>query len=200
MTKASTRPPSRRPSPASGPPLSAGRPSSRLSRLTRPATWTRSHPGAPPVRVQGGRPPGRPGAPGRGLRLATLRQQRRGRRCGLVPSEYSSGEKVQRGSLTHAGNAHLRRQLIESAWAYTTGPSLGPPCAVANRVSRLRLQRVVGLPGRPVPTVPGPRQAQAGARGSHRRHRPPAGRAPLRRDGRVVRMALRSLTRVIGHR
>jgi transposase len=45
--------------------------------------------------------------------------------CGLVPSEYSSGQKVQRGSLTHAGNAHLRRQLIESAWAYTTGPSLG---------------------------------------------------------------------------
>ena len=46
--------------------------------------------------------------------------------CGLLPSEYSSGEKVQRGSLTHAGNAHLRRQLIESAWAYTTRPSLGP--------------------------------------------------------------------------
>ena len=45
--------------------------------------------------------------------------------CGLVPSEYSSGERVQRGSLTHAGNAHLRRQLIESAWAYTSGPSLG---------------------------------------------------------------------------
>jgi transposase len=45
--------------------------------------------------------------------------------CGLVPSEYSSGEKVRRGSLTHAGNAHLRRQLIEPAWAYTTGPSLG---------------------------------------------------------------------------
>jgi transposase len=45
--------------------------------------------------------------------------------CGLVPSEYSSGERVRRGSLTHAGNAHLRRQLIESAWAYTRGPSLG---------------------------------------------------------------------------
>ena len=43
--------------------------------------------------------------------------------CGPVPSEYSSGEKVQRGSLTHAGNAHLRRQLIESAWPYTTGPA-----------------------------------------------------------------------------
>jgi transposase len=45
--------------------------------------------------------------------------------CGLVPSEYSSGERVRRGSITHAGNAHLRRQLIESAWAYTSGPSLG---------------------------------------------------------------------------
>lgn len=45
--------------------------------------------------------------------------------CGLVPSEYSSGDSVRRGSLTHAGNAHLRRQLIESAWAYNTGPSLG---------------------------------------------------------------------------
>jgi transposase len=45
--------------------------------------------------------------------------------CGLVPSEYSSGERVQRGSLTHAGNAHLRRQLIESAWAYNSGPSMG---------------------------------------------------------------------------
>jgi transposase len=45
--------------------------------------------------------------------------------CGLVPSEYSSGDSVRRGSLTHAGNAHLRRQLVESAWAYNTGPSLG---------------------------------------------------------------------------
>ena len=45
--------------------------------------------------------------------------------CGLVPSEYSSGDSVRRGSLTHTGNAHLRRQLIESAWAYTNGPSLG---------------------------------------------------------------------------
>lgn len=46
--------------------------------------------------------------------------------CGLVPSEYSSGASVHRGSLTHAGNAHLRRQLVEAAWAYRFGPSLGP--------------------------------------------------------------------------
>ena len=41
-------------------------------------------------------------------------------------SDADLSDKVKRGSLTHAGNAHLRRQLIESAWAYTTGPSLGP--------------------------------------------------------------------------
>jgi len=45
--------------------------------------------------------------------------------CGLVPSEYSSGKSVVRGRLTHAGNVHLRRQLVESAWAYRTGPKPG---------------------------------------------------------------------------
>jgi transposase len=30
--------------------------------------------------------------------------------CGLVPSEYSSGNRVHRGRLTKAGNAHLRAQ------------------------------------------------------------------------------------------
>jgi transposase len=37
---------------------------------------------------------------------------------GLVPSERSSGEKEQRGSITKTGNSHLRRVLIESAWHY----------------------------------------------------------------------------------
>jgi transposase len=44
---------------------------------------------------------------------------------GLVPSERSSGQTVRRGRITKAGNAHLRTQLIESAWAYQHGPSLG---------------------------------------------------------------------------
>jgi transposase len=44
---------------------------------------------------------------------------------GLVPSEYSSGEKVARGHITKAGNAHLRTQLIESAWCYRHRPQLG---------------------------------------------------------------------------
>jgi transposase len=35
-----------------------------------------------------------------------------------VPCEYSSGERTFRGHLTKAGNVHVRRQLVESAWAY----------------------------------------------------------------------------------
>lgn len=41
---------------------------------------------------------------------------------GLVPSEYSSGGKQRRGSLTRAGNAHLRRVLVEAAWHYRHPP------------------------------------------------------------------------------
>ena len=44
---------------------------------------------------------------------------------GLVPSEYSSGEKVRRYGITKAGNAHVRRVLIEAAWQYTRRPSTG---------------------------------------------------------------------------
>lgn len=47
--------------------------------------------------------------------------------CGLVPSEYSSGVSVSRGHITHAGNVHVRTQLIESAWAYQTARALGSP-------------------------------------------------------------------------
>lgn len=46
--------------------------------------------------------------------------------CGLVPSEYSSGERVSRGRITKAGNTHLRVQLVESAWAYQHRPAVGP--------------------------------------------------------------------------
>jgi len=40
---------------------------------------------------------------------------------GLVPSEDSSGEKRRRGSITKAGNSHVRRLLVESAQSYTRG-------------------------------------------------------------------------------
>jgi transposase len=45
--------------------------------------------------------------------------------CGLVPSEYSSGERTRRGHITKTGNAHLRAQLVESAWAYQHRPGVG---------------------------------------------------------------------------
>lgn len=44
---------------------------------------------------------------------------------GLVPSEYSSGGSQHRGHITHAGNAHLRSQLVESAWCYRYPAKVG---------------------------------------------------------------------------
>ena len=37
---------------------------------------------------------------------------------GLVPSEYSSGNKRRQGGITRSGNGHARRVLIECAWSY----------------------------------------------------------------------------------
>ncbi|HTT40405.1 MAG TPA: IS110 family transposase [Burkholderiales bacterium] len=45
---------------------------------------------------------------------------------GLVPSEYSSGDTQRRGTLTKAGNTHVRRALIEAAWHYRHRPMLSP--------------------------------------------------------------------------
>jgi transposase len=41
---------------------------------------------------------------------------------GLVPSENSSGESKRRGAITKAGNSHVRRALVEAAWAYRFAP------------------------------------------------------------------------------
>ena len=43
---------------------------------------------------------------------------------GMVPSEYSSGERSRRGAITKAGNNHLRRILIEAAWHNRHRPCL----------------------------------------------------------------------------
>ena len=48
---------------------------------------------------------------------------------GLVPSEYSSGGSTRRGHLTKAGNAHIRAQLVESAWTYQHRPYVGAEIA-----------------------------------------------------------------------
>ena len=37
---------------------------------------------------------------------------------GMVPSEYSSGDKQSKGAITKTGNKRVRRLLIECAWHY----------------------------------------------------------------------------------
>jgi transposase len=44
---------------------------------------------------------------------------------GLVSSEFSSGNRIQRGGITKTGNAHLRRVIVEAAWAYQRRPWVG---------------------------------------------------------------------------
>lgn len=44
---------------------------------------------------------------------------------GLVPSEYSSGTRQHRGTITRTGNRHVRRLLIEAAWHYRHKPRIG---------------------------------------------------------------------------
>ena len=51
---------------------------------------------------------------------------------GLVPSEYSSGDTHRQGRITKAGNAHVRRILVEAAWHYRHSPRLGR--AIAGRI------------------------------------------------------------------
>jgi transposase len=43
---------------------------------------------------------------------------------GLVACEHSSGNKVQRGGITKTGNSHLRRVVVEAAWAYQHRPNV----------------------------------------------------------------------------
>ena len=44
---------------------------------------------------------------------------------GIVASEHTSGESSWRGGITKTGNAHLRRVVVEAAWAYRHRPSVG---------------------------------------------------------------------------
>jgi transposase len=53
---------------------------------------------------------------------------------GLIPSEYSSGERRHQGSITKAGHTHARRALVEGAWAYRS------PAKVSRHL-QLRLEK-----------------------------------------------------------
>ncbi|PYO96984.1 MAG: IS110 family transposase [Gemmatimonadetes bacterium] len=86
---------------------------------------------------------------------------------GTVPSEHSSGSNVHRGAITKTGNAHLRRVLVEAAWAYRCPPKCtkalrtrqrGQPDAITaiawkaqHRLST-RYRRLLGR-GKPTPHV-----------------------------------------------
>lgn len=45
---------------------------------------------------------------------------------GLTPSVHASGESARRGGITKAGNRHVRRILVQSAWTYRHRPAVGP--------------------------------------------------------------------------
>ena len=49
---------------------------------------------------------------------------------GLVPREHSSGAARHQGAITKAGNAHVRRVLVEAAWAYRHRPAVRGKLAV----------------------------------------------------------------------
>ena len=70
---------------------------------------------------------------------------------GLTPSEHSSGESARKGGITKAGNRHLRRALVESAWHYRSCPAhskeLAPgqdPDPAARRHAAKGVRRLVG--------------------------------------------------------
>lgn len=45
---------------------------------------------------------------------------------GLVPSEYSTGDKTVRYAITKTGNAHVRHIVVEAAWQYQRRVATGP--------------------------------------------------------------------------
>jgi transposase len=52
---------------------------------------------------------------------------------GAVSCEHSSGERIRRGAISKAGNAHLRRIVVEAAWAYRHRPAVGSTLAARQR-------------------------------------------------------------------
>ena len=61
---------------------------------------------------------------------------------GAVSSEYSSGEAVRRGPISKAGNAHLRRIVVEAAWAYRHRPNIGPGLAARQAGSSAQVRQI----------------------------------------------------------
>jgi transposase len=107
--------------------------------------------------------------------------------AGWSQASCSSGNTVHRGRLTKAGNAHLRAQLVESAWALKHRPAVG--VQIARRQPRPATggrRPGVGSPAAPVRPVP--RAGRPQERQEHRggRDRPGARRVLVGRDDRLT--------------
>jgi transposase len=61
---------------------------------------------------------------------------------GVVSSEHSSGQRVRRGWITKCGNAHLRRIVIEAAWAYRFKPVVSRTLAARQRSQNERVKAI----------------------------------------------------------
>jgi transposase len=66
---------------------------------------------------------------------------------GLVPREYSSGEKQQRGHITKAGNSRMRSLLVECAWGLLRrhNPKSEPLTQWALRIAARRGKRIAAV-------------------------------------------------------
>jgi transposase len=66
---------------------------------------------------------------------------------GLVPRQYSSGEKQQRGHITKAGNSRVRSLLVECAWGLLRrrNPSSAPLEQWALRIAARRGKRIAAV-------------------------------------------------------
>ena len=121
------------------PPRTTGRSGKAATR-----SWTPSRPTLPAGTTghrSAGRSPGWPptaawpsSAPHAGRRGRPAGAASRGRApswasAGWCQASCSSGQRTWRGQLTKAGNAHLRAQLVESAWSYQHRPAVGAQTA-----------------------------------------------------------------------
>jgi transposase len=61
---------------------------------------------------------------------------------GAVSREHSTGERIRRGPISKAGNAHLRRIVVEAAWAYRHRPGIGKTLAARQRHAGEEAKRI----------------------------------------------------------
>src|SRR5258708_21349151 len=71
---------------------------------------------------------------------------------GLVPAEYSSGERTRRGHITKAGSEPVRTALTEAAWAHPVHPAI---------YVTFPFRRQDAAPDTPAPSRPGRRPVHA---------------------------------------